>query len=269
LEFVAFLIVITYALYRILGYPEKKRTSIRFAIIALAGWCAEATCILSYGFYSYSPAWRILLGNVPVLIMLVWPAVIQSAWDLASQLSAQREKRVPSIAAGIVCTDAALIEPLAVNAGLWQWNQPGIFQVPLIGLFGWACFAYLCIQTFSLRDRKVASEAFNWALWVVPVLGVHLMLICSWWVVFRWIDAPLDPMVVTAAAWGISIILSGLLFRSGLSIRIEKKTLLSRIPATVFILGLLAASPGTGRYLPLYAAAFVLPYLTVMAMKYS
>ena len=267
LEFVAFLIATVYSLFRILGYPERKRTLIRLALIAAAGWCVEETCILSYGFYSYSTDWRLSLFNVPILIMLVWPAVIQSAWDLASQLAARKVKLVPIIAAGIVWTDACLIEPVAVNAGLWHWNRPGIYHVPLIGLFGWACFAYLCVRVLSLKDRNVVSGAVNRGLMVLPVLGVHLMLLCTWWAVFKWIDTPLDPIVVAATAWGISICLSGAIFRSDLAFRIEKKTLLSRIPATLFIFGLLAASADTDRYLSIYAVAFLLPYLTVMAKQ--
>ena len=268
LEFVAFLIATVYSLFRILGYPERKRTLIRLALIAAAGWCVEETCILSYGFYSYSTDWRLSLFNVPILIMLVWPAVIQSAWDLASQLAARKVKLVPVIAAGIVWTDACLIEPVAVNAGLWHWNRPGIYHVPLIGLFGWACFAYLCVRVLSLKDRNVVSGAVNRGLMVLPVLGVHLMLLCTWWAVFKWIDTPLDPIVVAATAWGISICLSGAIFRSDLAFRIEKKTLLSRIPATLFIFGLLAVSADTDRYLSIYTVAFLLPYLTVMTKLY-
>jgi len=269
LEFVAFLIVTVYSLFRILGYPERKRTLIRFALIAAAGWCVEETCILSYGFHSYSTNWRLSIFNVPILIMLVWPAVIQSAWDLASQLAARKIKLVPVIAAGIVWTDACLIEPVAVNAGLWHWNRPGIYHVPLIGLFGWACFAYLCVRVLSLKDRKAVSGAVVRGLMVFPVLGVHLMLLCTWWAVFKWMDTPLDPIVVAATAWIISIGLSVVIFRSDLAFRIEKKTLLSRIPATLFIFGLLAVSADSDRYLLIYAVAFLLPYLTVMTKQYG
>lgn len=269
LEFVAFLIITVFYLFRILGYPERKRTLIRLTLIATASWCAEETCILSYGFYSYCTNWRLSLLDVPILIMLVWPAVIQSAWDLASQIAARKVKLVPIIAAGIVWTDAFLIEPVAVNAGLWHWNRPGIYHVPLIGLFGWAYFAYLCVLVFDLKDRKVVSSAFNRVSVVLPVLGSHLMLLCTWWALFKWIDTPLNTIFVAGIAWGLSICLSGAIFRSNLAFRIEKTTLLSRIPAAMFIFGLLAVPADTDRYLVIYAVAFVLPYLTLMVKQYK
>ena len=269
MEFISFFIVIVYALHRIMGFPERKQTLIRYVLIASAGWCAEESCVRLYGLYSYSPVWRLTLFDVPMLVMLVWPAVIRSAWDLATQLAAEKVKRVPVIAAGIVWTDACLIEPVAVNAGLWHWNRPGIFDVPLIGLFGWACFAYLCIQTLLIVDRKqVSGSLLAAAAVVLPVLGVHLSLLGAWWGLFRWTATPLDPMMVAATAWGISLSLSVVMFRSDLAFRIEKTTLLSRMPAAAFILGLAGGSAGTDWSLSIYAAAFLLPYLTIMAKQF-
>jgi hypothetical protein len=103
---------------------------------------------------------------------------------------------------------------------------------------------------------------------VLPVLGIHLMLLCGWWVIFKRMDTPLDPIVVAATTWGISISLSGVIFRSNLAFRIEKTTLLSRIPAALFIFGLLSVSTHPNEYLSIYAAAFLLPYLTVMMKQY-
>ena len=268
MELAAFFIVILYACHRMMGSPERKQTLIRYVLIAAAAWCAEESCIRLYGFYAYSSHWRLFLGRVPVLIPLVWPAVIQSAWDLASQLAVERKKRVPVIAAAIVWTDACLIEPVLVNAGLWHWNRPGIFDVPLVGLFGWACFAYLCIQTFLIGDRKQVPSFFSAAAAVAfPVLGIHLALLCAWWGLFRWIAVPLDPMIVAATTWGIAVGLSVFLFRSGMALRVQKSTLVSRIPAALLILvaGLSAATRG---FLAIYAAAFPLPYLTVMIKKW-
>lgn len=268
LEFIAFFIVIVYALHRIMGFHERKRTLIQYVLIAAAGWCAEESCIRLYGLYAYSPVWRLMFFNVPVLVVLVWPAVIRSAWDLATQLAAEKVNQVPVIAAGIVWTDACLIEPVALNAGLWHWNRPGIFDVPLIGLFGWACFAYLCIQTLLIGNRKKVSGPFlAAAAAVLPVLGVHLALLGAWWALFRWTTIPLDPMMVAATAWGISLSLSIVVFRSDLAFRIEKATLLSRMPAAAFILGLAGRSAGTDLSLSIYAAAFLLPYLTLMAKQ--
>lgn len=269
LEFIVFSIVIVYALHRMMAFPERKQTLIQYLLMAAAGWCAEESCIRLYGLYAYSSVWRLTLFDVPVLVMLVWPAVIRSAWDLATQLAAEKVKQVPLIAAGIVLTDACLIEPVAVNAGLWHWNRPGIFDVPLIGLFGWSCFAYLCIQALFFGERNKVSGPLRAAAAVaLPVLGVHLALPGAWWGLFRWTAAPLDPMMVAASAWGISLCLSVVMFRSDLASRIKKTTLLSRMPAAAFTLGLAVGSAGSDRSLLIYIAAFLLPYLTIMARQF-
>ena len=50
--------------------------------------------------------------------------------------------RVALLGAAIVLADASLIEPIAVRAGLWRWTEPGLFAVPLVGIVGWAFFAW-------------------------------------------------------------------------------------------------------------------------------
>ena len=57
----------------------------RLALMALAGWLNEESCILLYRFYNYSPEWTISIAHVPLLVVLIWPLVIHSAWDLVRQ----------------------------------------------------------------------------------------------------------------------------------------------------------------------------------------
>ena len=92
----------------------------RYGLLVLAAWVAEDSCIRCYGFYHYAPGWSLFVDQVPLAIVLIWPCVILSARELAG---------VPLIGAAIVLTDAGLIEPIAVQAGLWHWTEPGLFGV--------------------------------------------------------------------------------------------------------------------------------------------
>ena len=68
------------------------------------------------------------------------PVVILSALELAESLT---KTRTTLLCAAIALADAALIEPVAVRAGLWRWHEPGLFGVPPIGILGWAFFTFV------------------------------------------------------------------------------------------------------------------------------
>src|SRR5208283_4385299 len=116
---------------------------------------------------------------VPLLVVLIWPLVIHSAWDLVRQWQV-REGWAISLATGaVVLTDASLMEPVAVRAGLWSWSEPGIFHVPPIGLLGWGCFAALAVF-FLERDGWTTPVKEKDALSVLNiVLGTHCFLLIN------------------------------------------------------------------------------------------
>ena len=267
LEPAALSIVTFYVVFRALVHPESGRFLARLALLCGASWTAEESCILLYSVYSYSPCWGLFLGHVPILVIVIWPVVIHSAWDLASQLRPAR-RLVPLAAAAIVSTDASFIEPLAVSLGLWSWNQPGIFGVPAIGILGWAYFAFLCIYLFEKLNAHKNSKLQESLVLVLPFLGTHLLVLGTWWGALRWIRSPLDPMIAAGVAWVLSILLVCVVLRNSTGRRVERETLLLRLPAALFFFALLALKPGTSALLWAYASAFVPPYLTLMAQQY-
>src|SRR5688500_9390868 len=83
----------------------------RLLLLATAGWVGEESMILAHGFYAYTAsAWTVFLDRVPLLIVVIWPLVIHSAWDLARAIlgsdQAQRPARhpaaIPLLAGGLV-----------------------------------------------------------------------------------------------------------------------------------------------------------------------
>jgi hypothetical protein len=267
LEPAALSIVAFYVVFRSLAHPEPGRFLARLALLCGASWTAEESCVLLYNVYSYSPCWGLFLGHVPILVIVIWPVVIHSAWDLASQLRPEG-RLVPLAAAAIVCTDASFIEPLAVSFGLWSWNQPGIFGVPAIGILGWAYFAFLCIYLFEKLNAHKNSKLQDFLVLVLPFLGTHLLVLGTWWGALRWIRSPLDPMIAVGVAWALSILLVYAALRNSTGRRVERETLLLRLPAALFFFALLALKSGTSALLWAYASAFVPPYLTLMAQQY-
>jgi len=236
--------------------------------VATAGWVTEETCIRLYTFYGYSQGWRACLSHLPLLVILAWPVIIRFAGNLASQLLGSGHRLVPLVAGGIVLTDAVLIEIAAVRSGFWTWQAPGIFDVPLIGILGWAWFAFLCAFLYEEGRRRNHRLSFSVLILILPPLGTHLFLLISWWGLFRWINIPIKPGTAVAAAWMVSLglVITFLRFRSGR--QVEKKTLLLRLPAAFFFFALLLTKADGSVPLIFFGAAFLPPYLALMAQQF-
>lgn len=249
LELVCAAIVATYAIARRDAVPELM-------LLAVAGFLGEDSVIRAYGFYHYSPRWHLFLDQVPLLIVLIWPIVIHSAWSLGRRLS-PRPSWQPLVGAAIVLADASLIEPIAVHAGLWTWTEPGLFAVPPIGILGWAYFAGAAMACL-MRERAA------FAVVVAPIV-THGLLVASWWLAFKWLSRPLPPWPFVVAAW---VVLGGLALMAlglhGGRDRAMRADLLLRGPGAAFFFVLLAIH---GRDLPslcVYGAAFAPPYLALL-----
>ena len=269
LQLTALALVVFYVLFRIIDQAEPRQFLARFALVSVACWMAEESCILLYKFYGYSPSWSLFLDQVPLLIILIWPVIIHSAWDLASQLLHPGHKFVPLAAGAIVCTDAALLEPVAVNAGLWSWTEPGIFHVPPIGILGWGYFAFCCTFMLQRTMRPNPSKGGTLLLLLAAVIGTHLLLFTTWWGALRWVSWFDNNIVAVGAVWVFSIALVYAVLRGGTGRRVQRKALLLRLPAALFVFLLLVLNAAGSGLLVVYAIAFIPPYLTMMAQQYT
>ncbi len=268
LELVALAIIAVYVMVYALGLPEKREFFIRLVLVSVASWIAEESCILSYQFYSYSPTWTLFLADVPLLVIVIWPIIVHSAWDLASQMLRPGQRFLPLLAAAIVFTDALLLEPVGVHIGLWSWKEPGIFEVPPIGVLGWAYFAFLCMLHFGKGRRRNGTRRIDLLIPVTSVLGTHLLLVITWWVAFRWVKITVDPRLAVGVAWMVSIFLVYAILRNRTGTRVEKKTLWLRLLGALLLFTLLVLNANDSKLLIGYAVAFAPPYLTLMAQQY-
>jgi hypothetical protein len=268
LQLTALCIVLIYVLFLTVGQTGAARFLSKASLVSIACWITEETCIRFYEFYSYNPSWSLFLGHVPLLIVLIWPVLIHSSWDLASQLSSQRPKLKHLAAGALVCTDALLIEPIAVNADLWVWSEPGIFHVPPVGILGWGILAFFCTLFFNKGAPPSTPTRHIGLSLLVPVIGTHVLLLGIWWVALRWInmDVPSVPMAVVA--WVVSMVLTLFILRQGTGRYIKKKTLLLRVPASLFFVVLLLSNLGGAEILVVYVLASTPPYITIMVQQY-
>lgn len=232
---------------------DRRLRAERFLILAVLSWLGEDVTVRAYGFYHYaSAAWTVWLDQVPLLIALIWPVVILSAWDLARALSPTRSSHAV-LTALLVLADATLIEPIAVRAGLWSWTRPGLFNVPPLGIVGWAFHAGLCVAT--LEARHVAR-------WALAPVGLHVLLLASWWGAFRWFDGALPELALLPVAAAVSAALTWRAVRG--DVHVPLPLLLARLPAALFFFALLARHATGATTLIAWAVCFAPPYLALM-----
>jgi hypothetical protein len=281
-EPVAGLLLASYVLLRLRLSTQYRQLLGRLGLLAIASWVGEESAIRAYGFYHYATCWRVLIGHVPLGVVLIWPAVIHSAWDTSRCLlgrpladadgatatstgSAQRrrERLVPLAGAALVFADAWLIEPLSVQAGLWSWSEPGLFGVPPVGVVGWAVHAGLCMAVLEQSARARLGSPGEAAMIVLAPLGMHALLLGCWWGALRWLSGELSPWPAVAAAWLASLGLTWWAVRSGARRRVPPAAMWARVPPTLFFLALLGLRARDAPALWAWAFAFAPPYLTL------
>lgn len=242
----------------------------RLALLAAAAWIGEDTCIRAYGFYEYSKSWWLFLDKVPVLIVLIWPIVIQSARDLGTCLWAGRDRpaarRVAATVFGLVLADASLIEPISVQSGLWRWTEPGVFSVPPIGILGWAYFAAIAVFLFERAAWRHRPWEEALVLVAAPA-GTHLLLVASWWGALRWVNVALPAWGAVAVAWAAAVPLAARALQVRTSQRVPPILLWVRVPAALFFFVLLGVHGRESGALVAYALAFAPPYLSLFARR--
>jgi hypothetical protein len=118
----------------------------------------------------------------------------------------------------------------------------------------------LVFQHNELRGR--AGSADLAALVLAPV-GTHLLLLLTWWCVFRWVNQPLDSVPFVVAAWLLSLGLTAWSLKQRARERVPRLDMLLRVPAALYFFVLLALTAAHKADLIAYALAFAPPYLSL------
>ncbi len=237
---------------RTMPWPRLAR---ELAFLSAAGFVGEDSMIRGYGFYSYSANWHLFLDRVPLLIIVIWPVVIHSAWLMAKRLAPV--ELVPFLVALFILADASLIEPIAVQAGLWRWTEPGLFHVPPIGILGWVYFAFFCTLVLERGGGALVI--------LLAPLGTHLLLIATWMGALRHFNFTVPTVPAVIAIWMVGSAIAIFNWRRALRRRLPFADLMVRVPAALFFFVLVGAYGRENPALILYALAFAPPYLTLIS----
>jgi hypothetical protein len=261
LEWIALGIVALYLLLRTREEKDLASFASSLSLLCLASWVAEESAIRLFDFYRYGSQWTMTLGHVPVAVVLIWPVIIHSAGDLASGFAGGRGWLMRAFGGGaIVLTDAMLIEPVAVKAGLWVWHEPGIFGVPPAGILGWGIFSFLSLLALD----QIRGPWRYLTVPLIPALGTHLSLFLLWWCGLRWINIPVPTSVSVGGIWALSTLLVVFFLTGSPGRRVKRKILWRRVPGALFFFILLALNAESFSGLPAYALAFIPPYLALL-----
>ncbi|MFO0577533.1 MAG: carotenoid biosynthesis protein [Polyangia bacterium] len=236
-----------------------------YATLAVAAWLGEQTCITFYRFYRYADGWWLVLGDVPVLVPLIWPLVVLSARQVAEAV--WPDVRAPLhralLIGAIVTVDASLIEVLAVRAHLWRWSEAGHLGVPIIGMLGWGYFAVGTALCFGLRPglRTLAT-------WVLAPLCAHALILASWWGLFRRaLRGPLGDASMQSVLALSALALVLVLRARGRDGVMPRSVALPRLVAASLFLSLLCTTARTDLRLWLHTLAVALPYLAATDLR--
>ena len=246
--------------------PDRRRRAlVDLALLGGGAWLAEDTCIRLYDFYQYDAPWRLFLDRVPLLVAVIWPFVILSAREVCHGLGLRTADGLAHpVAVGVmVIYDAALVEPIAVQAGLWSWNEPGIFDVPLIGLLGWGLYAGVAS---ACLDRLHGARRI--ALLLIAPLATHGLLVAAWWGGLRWgLRDPWPPAASVALSVTVGSAFTAIFFQwRRVNRMVDLATMAPRMLAAALFFGLLFWRGGAVLPLVLYALPFAGPYF--MATRY-
>ena len=242
------------------GRAEGASFARGFALIAPAAWLAEDTAIRAYGFYHYDPRWHLILDRMPLMVATIWPFVILSARELAVRLWPGRRGPIVLGGAAIVLFDATLMECVATSSGLWTWTEPGMFGVPLMGIWGWGCFAAACIWLLEVlppRRRPLLVVA-------APAM-THVLLIASWWGAFKWITAPLSGWTAAGATMAACAALTVAVLGWRRRVRVPLDEMIARGVAASLFFALLAIYHRDNGPLLAFTLAFAPPWLLLMS----
>ncbi len=253
-ELLCWAIVGIFVVFRARADRAPRRLLGRLGLLAAAAWLGENSMIRAYSFYRYDESWGLFLDQVPLTIILIWPVVIHSAWDLSGYLKVRYRALAT---AALVFADAWLVEPVAVNGGFWRWSEPGLFEVPVIGVLGWALFAGAAAA--GLQKGKILLVLLG------APLFTHLALLAAWWGGLKWINGSIPFPFGVGLAWVSSLAFTGWLWHVGARQKVPALALWLRAPAALFFYGLLWLSP-TKDGLWLYAIAFAVPYLSLLKL---
>jgi hypothetical protein len=178
-----------------------------YALVALAGWLAEESSMLLYGYYGYAEEWGVWLHRTPLAVVAIWPMVVLTSLAIVRRAGALPRVWLALLTAGLVVYDTLVMEPVATSLGLWWWRDGSYFGVPVLGLVGWGIFAAATALVLSSR-RPIRPADFLWRPVAIAVLTQAILAPLALPSIHLQITLPISE---PGYAWGIAILAALLL----------------------------------------------------------
>lgn len=250
-------------------WNRDRFTTIQFVVaylmIAVSGGVCENTCIWWYDFYHYNQeVWYAYVGAMPIEVTIIWPQVIFGSHRLMRENFGLQGVTLAAVGASEVFGLAYFVEIVCVSRGFWTWTKSNIMGVPIIGVIGWAVFAFCAFLTLEVmrKDRPLS---------VLPVLclpllsmgAVHATVIALWQCGFAYVsEIDLSENLVCAGSLvgSLGMMAAVALFpvRSWVNLRVSQE-IPRLVAAGLLFYTLLKGSPSWQQIV--ISVAFALPYL--------
>lgn len=149
------------------------------------------------GAYSYSKMFGVTIGNVPVVVILMWASIIYISYMVSEHILNYRfagkfkfwRRLELSFFSSIIAALATvawdfMLDPIAVINEWWIWNYGGVYfqniagGIPLSNFIGWMIVAFIVVFVFKLFFETKHAEketAYDFA----PVLIYALLYIST------------------------------------------------------------------------------------------
>lgn len=240
------------------------RLGARLLLMALALWLLEDIAARLLPLHNYGPGWGVMLDRVPLLVVLIWPVVILSAMEICAAIAPDRRAGHLALMTGLlVLADAAVIEPVAFQAGLWAYVESGPFGVPLAVLIGRGLFAGLCVWSLARAELGGGKVQEGIALIPVAVLGTGLGVLAVQRVGLGGFTEPWPEGWLVLTAFVLAFAATVWLAATGVGAQLGRGPLLGRLPGAILLAVLIVIY---GRYrtpLVAWSCAFLPPWLAL------
>lgn len=156
---------------------NKSKAAIAYVSIFILGFIIEYIGVHTgylFGSYSYGNSLGYKLEGIPIIIGVNWIAIVISSVSLVKTLNFTSNTFLIAITSALLCTGMDyIIEPVAVAADYWSWENDFIPPSNYIDWFGFSFIFSYIYAVLKLSVNKVAVYLFF--IWIVFFSLIKLM----------------------------------------------------------------------------------------------
>lgn len=156
---------------------NKPKAAIAYVSIFIIAYIIEYIGVHTeylFGTYSYGNSLGYKLEGIPIIIGINWIAIVISSVSLVKAFNFTTNKFLIAVISALLCTGMDyIIEPVAVAADYWTWENDFI---PLSNYIDWFGFSFMFSYIYAalkLPVNKVAVYLFF--IWIVFFSLIKLM----------------------------------------------------------------------------------------------